>query len=342
MPYRLQATPGGVYVTQCWGDEVIIMNVKTALTLPNTAISRVYIQLKNSSDLLKIADTIVLTRDCVVWASFEGVLFKKYVGSYLEEKGMGLIPFLAVLSVLILGSIMFRSVEERKHEIFILSSIGLNPKHIAALFLAEALIIGFISGGLGYLLGFSGYRIIGIISPLEIKEKVSLEWSLIALLFSSLTSILAALIPALKASTIVTPSYLRKLRVGEEEKPRKEGEPWVIELPIKIKRGEIDFFCIYIERKLKEKREGLVERVEKLEVSKEKRENDYLRRKIIFEYIGGEMKRQLRSFNELVMERRESDIEYKIYLLCVPDRNFEEAVLSTSIFIRRLILEWNA
>lgn len=342
LPYRLQATPGGVYVTQCWGDEVIIMNVKTALTLPNTAISRVYIQPKNSSDLLKMADTIVLTRDYVAWASFEGVLYKKYVGSYLEEKGMGLIPFLAVLSVLILGSIMFRSVEERKHEIFILSSIGLNPTHIVALFLAEALIIGFISGGLGYLLGFSGYRIIGILSPLEIKEKVSLEWSLIALLFSSLTSILAALIPALKASTIVTPSYLRKLRVREEEKPRREGEPWVIELPIKIKRGEIGFFCIYIERKLKEKREGLVERVERLEVLKEKRENDYLRRKIIFEYIGGEMKRQLRSFNELVMERRESDMEYKIYLLCVPDRNFEEAVLSTSMLIRRIILEWNA
>jgi len=342
LPYRLQTTPGGIYVTQCWGDEVVIMNIKTALSLPNTAISRIYIQPINSSDLLKVSDTIVLTRDCVAWVSFEGSLYKKYIGEYLEEKGMALMPFTMILSILILGSMMFRSIEERKHEIFILSSIGLNPTHIAALFFAEALIIGFISGGLGYFFGFSGYRIIGIVGPLEIKEKVSLEWSMIALFFSSLTSVLATLIPALKASTIVTPSYLRKLRVGEEEKPKREGEPWVIELPIKIKRGEIDFFCIYVERKLKEKSEGMVERVEKLEVSKEKRENDYLRRKIFFEYIGGEMKRQLRSFNELIMERRESDIEYKVYLLCVPDRNFEEAVLSTSMFIRRIILEWNA
>ena len=241
LPYRLQATPGGIYVTQCRGDKIVIMNFKTALTLPNTAISRIYIQLKNSSNLLKMGDTIVLARGYTVWVSFKGSLYKKYIGSYLEEKGAGLVPFTMLLSILIIGSIMFRSVEERKHDIFILSSIGLNPTHITALFMAEALIIGLISGGLGYLFGVSGYRIIGTISPLGIKEKVSLEWSLIALLFSLLTSVLAALIPAIKASTIVTPSYLRKLRFREDEKPREEGEPWVIELPIKIRDGGFSF-----------------------------------------------------------------------------------------------------
>jgi len=342
LPYRLQPTPGGIYVTQCRGNEIVIMNFKTALTLPNTAISRIYIELKNSNNLLKMSDTIVLARGYTVWVSFKGSLYKKYIGSYLEEKGVGLVPFIMLLSILLIGSIMFRSVEERKHDIFILSSIGLNPTHITALFMAEALIIGLISGGLGYLFGVSGYRIIGTISPLGVKEKASLEWSLIALLFSSLTSILAALIPAIKASTIVTPSYLRKLRFREEEKPREEGEPWVIELPIKIKRGEIDFFCIYVKRKLSEKREGLVERIENIEVSMEEKENNYVRRKISFEYIGGEMKRQLRTFNKLIIERRASDTYYRVYLLSFPDRNFEEAVLKTSMFIRHLILEWNA
>jgi len=342
LPYRLQPTPGGIYVTRCRGNEIVIMNFKTALTLPNTAISRIYIELKNSSNLLKMSDTIVLARGYTVWVSFKGSLYKKYVGSYLEEKGVGLVPFIMLLSILLIGSIMFRSVEERKRDIFILSSIGLNPTHITALFMAEALIIGLISGGLGYLFGVSGYRIIGTISPLGVKEKVSLEWSLVALLFSSLTSILAALIPAIKASTIVTPSYLRKLRFREEEKPREEGEPWVIELPIKIKRGEIDFFCIYIKRKLSEKREGLVERIENIKVSMEEKENNYVRRKISFEYIGGEMKRQLRTFNKLIIGRRASDTYYRVYLLSFPDRNFEEAVLKTSMFIRHLILEWNA
>lgn len=341
LPYRLQPTPGGIYVTQCWSDEIVIMNFRAALKLPNVGISRVYVQLKNSSNLLKMADTIVLARNCVAWVSFEGQLYKKYIGSYIEKKGLSLIPFVMFLVILIIGSMMFRSVEERKRDIFTLSSVGLNPTHIVSLFLAEALLIGFTAGILGYLLGVSGYRFVSLISPLEVKEKASIEWSLISLFLSLLTSIIATLPPAVKASTIVTPSRLRKLRLIEKERPKREGEPWIIELPAKVKPGEINFFCKYVERKLKELTSSLIERIEKIEFSKEEEQGEYLRRKISFEYVGGETKRQLRSFNEIIIERKTSEDFYRVYLLSFPERNLEETVIKTAALIRRIILEWN-
>jgi hypothetical protein len=67
---------------------------------------------------------------------------------------------------------------------------------------------------------------------------------------------------------------------------------------------------------MREESMGAIERIEKPEISEEKREDNHLRRRIFFEYVGGEMRRQLRSFNELIVERQESDTEYKVYLQC--------------------------
>jgi len=341
LPSRLQATPGGVYLTQCWGDEVIIMSLETALTLPNIGVSRVYVQIGNPEELSGLGDMIALTRGYSVWVSFQGTLYQKYVGTYLEEKGMSLTPFLTFLGVLIIGSTMFRSVDERRRSIFTLSSIGLNPTHIAALFMAESIIIGFISGGLGYLLGVLGYRTIGLISALEVREKVSAEWSLIALSFSTLTAVLATVVPAVKASTVVTPSHLRRWRPEEEEKPREEGEPWTVELPVKIRPREVDFFWAHIERSLRDLAEGSIERVEKIESLEEESANGPVKR-VTFDYFTGETRRQLHTNNELIIERPLTEEYYKARLLSFPDRNFEEAVLKTSALIRRFIFEWNA
>jgi len=341
LPSRLQATPGGIYLTQCWSHEIVITEFETALTLTNVAISRVFVQMKDPEDLMGLADIVALTRDYSVWVSFAGKLYQKYVGTYIEEKGMVITPFLMILGTLIVGSTMFGSVYERRQSIFTLSSIGLNPTHVAALFMAESMTIGFIAGGLGYLLGVSGYRTIGLMSGLAVREKVSAEWSLIALSFSMFTAVLATVIPSLKASTIVTPSHLRRWRPEEKETPGEEGKPWVVELPVKLRPREVDFFCAYVERSLSELLDSLIERVEKVRVFEEKTDGGLVKR-IAFDYVAGEMKRPLRTNNELVIERPETEKHYTARLLSLPDGNFEEAVLKTSTMIRRLILEWNA
>jgi len=101
---------------------------------------------------------IALIYEYRVYISHPRFLTAYYLGEYIEEQGTGLVLPLMVLVMLNIGLSMFANVNERRNEIASLSSIGLNPAHIAALFIAEAMIIGFIGGGLGYLLGASSTR----------------------------------------------------------------------------------------------------------------------------------------------------------------------------------------
>ena len=91
----------------------------------------------------------------------------------MEGEGLPLIiPWaIVVLNVVVT---MLNSLFERRREINILSSVGLNPAEIASIFVAEASIMGFIAGGLGYLLGLSFYRLMPLLGlTLEVQQKVS-------------------------------------------------------------------------------------------------------------------------------------------------------------------------
>jgi ABC-type lipoprotein release transport system permease subunit len=234
-------------------DETIIVTYNTALTLPKVTTSRVTVQLENSEDYSSLAEIIPLTRGYTVYISHPDSLKIQSLGSYLEEKGMGLIPLLILIVMLNITASMMGSVRERRDEIASLSSIGLNPTHIAVLFIIEGLIIGIVGGGLGYLLGVAGYRIASdtLLGTLIVREKVSAEWGIMAVLLSGATSVVATLIPALRASTVVTPSLLRKWRLDDATKPREAGQPWIIDLPLKLKLRELDSFVDFTERRLR-------------------------------------------------------------------------------------------
>ena len=99
----------------------------------------------------------------------------------MEGEGLPLIiPWaIVVLNVVVT---MLNSLFERRREINILSSVGLNPAEIASIFAAEASIMGFIAGGLGYLLGLSFYRLMPLLGlTLEVQQKVSAVRALAAI-----------------------------------------------------------------------------------------------------------------------------------------------------------------
>jgi ABC-type lipoprotein release transport system permease subunit len=233
IPYWIDPDAGP---TPCPGNVVIILLCEKALTLPRVAISRVTVQLENPEDYSPLAQIIALTREYRGYISHPGSLYLQSVRSYVEEKGAGLTPILMLIVMLNIAVSMLGSVRERGDEISSLSSVGLNPTHIATLFIAEAVVIGFVGGGAGYLSGVFGYRVASntLFGALQVREKVSAEWGLVALLVSGCTAILASLIPALRASTIITPSLLRKWTLRQSVKPRDEGQPWMIDLPIKL------------------------------------------------------------------------------------------------------------
>ena len=322
----------------CPEENVIIVTYEEALTLPRVSTSRVVIQLNNTEDYESLARIIALTYDYKTYVSHPGSLTLHSLESYVEMQGvLGVFP-LMVLVMLNIGMSMFAAVNERRNEIATLSSLGLNPMHVAALFVAEALIIGFIGGAFGYLLGISGYRLASLIGGLQVREKVSVEWGIISVLVSGLTAITASLIPALRSSTLVTPSLLRRWRIEEEERPVRirTDKPYVLDLPIKLISREIESFTAFIIKRLQE--DEKVKDVDQVKL--EEASGKEAGRKIRFVYSLPEMERTM---NEIVIQPGEKG--YDLKLVCdtrdAPSQPLE-AIRTTATYVRKIILEWSA
>jgi len=265
----------------------------------------------------------------------------KYVGGYVEEKGIGLVPILIVLVTLNIMASIFASVRERRSEIASLSSIGLNPTHIAALFMAEAMVLGFVGGGLGYLLGLFGYRVAAspLFGTLTVREKVSAEWSLISLLLSGFTAVLASVIPAMKASTIVTPSLLRRWHISADIQPREAGQPWVIDLPVKLRRRELEPFIGFIKKRMMKKTSSTLEYITNIKLTEEETEKGPLI-KLAFRMVFSQ-ERIFWSENILIISKAEGQNYFDAKIICSPVRDLRMPVIKTVSYIRQLIFEWD-
>ena len=320
----------------CPSSYVIILTYEEALTLPKVSTSRVAVQLSNAECYKSLAKIIALTYEYVVYASRPESLTLYYLEEYIEEQGLGLMPLLMSLVMLNIGASMFAAVNERKNEIASLSSVGLNPTHIAALFVAEALIIGFTGGGFGYLLGMSGYRLATFLG-LQVREKVSAEWGLASIFLSELTVVIASLIPALRSSTLVTPSLLRKWRIEESEHPIGADKPWVLDLPIKLMARELEPFTAFIVKQLRGYGQTAVD-----EISLEREPSQKgIVRKIKFAYYLPEKAGWTE--NEIIIQSGEE--EYDLKLICSlrgSPPHPRDTVHMTATFVRKLILQWSA
>ncbi|MCW4021329.1 MAG: hypothetical protein NWF14_08910 [Candidatus Bathyarchaeota archaeon] len=336
IPDYLRDMGGEFELENCQGNDVIIMVYERALTLPGVYLSRVAMQLENVEEYSSLAEIISFSLNSKVYISHPGSLIKQFPGGYTKEEGTSLIPFILTLVILNIAASMLGSMMERKNEISSLSSMGLSPNHIAALFIAEAAVIGFVGSGFGYLLGLAGYRMAGsgLFGELMVQEKVGAEWGLAALLVSILTSVFASLIPALKASTLVTPSLLRKWRLKDEEKTIGKGKSWLTQIPIKIKWGDVDSFIEFLLETL-QKGFGTATniRLEEEETSK-----GPLKR-VRFRYAPPD--RNEWTENEIVVQQAEPNI-FGVELGSVPSENAEEMVYQTGTYVRRIALEWNA
>ena len=249
---------------RCLPEEVVITTCQSASSFSSSMLlSRVNVLMDNSSIILPFARELTITRNFRVWASVGDSLYFYEMGSFAEIGGSGIIIALIVV-LLTVGTTISASVYERRHEIRILSAVGLNPSHITMLFVEQAVIIGLIGGAFGYLLGTSLYRIF-VLFPTDIvvRQKLSLGWSLVALTIGIVVAALGAAVPAIKASIQATPSLLRQWKI--ERKPSSVGEPYVSEIPVKVQRENIDNFVNYVIRRLQEYEEGEPFRIKRIE-----------------------------------------------------------------------------
>ena len=336
-------------IVPCEPSEVAVVNLRTASKLSGIFLSRIDVIAADNVDIIQFARQVALERDYWVWAAAGGKINLLGVMSYLEAKGISVfIPWLiVVLNVVI---VMLNAVYERRRDVAILSSVGLNPTHITSLFGAEALIIGIIGGGLGYLIGLSSYQVMALLPlGIEVRQKITVEWCL-ASLAVSLTAVLVGTFVALKSSVVITPSLLRRWSV--EQKPRNVEGRWDFEIPIRLREEEVESLFNYAKRGVqdyvREFRRVSPSLLEKLTNEGEEKTSDSHVKFVDFRYrFGRDDPIGMFPFR-LVAERKDGEDFYKLriiaeMILSVPLMGESSSLFNTLVtFIRMLVVEWSA
>jgi hypothetical protein len=242
--------------------------------------------------------------------------------------------------ILNVAVVVLTSVHERRREVYILSSIGLDPTHITTLFIAEALIIGVIGSTIGYLFGITLYRAFPFFpAEVVVRQKFSMIWALVAMSLGVAVAVISSVAQARGASTIATPSLLRKWKI--EEKPR-EGEPYVFPMPAKVDKEKLEFFVNYIKKRLQEDFEhGIDFSIEQVKRMDEETQEE-ITTSIAFRYLykAPPPRGTVIANNNLVITRKKGDTTNMVKLVSKGDLENKDARRVANL-IRGLILEWS-
>jgi len=132
---------------------------------------------------------------------------------HFKKFSVGISIIILLIGSLIVFTNMMASVNERKREIGIFRAIGFRKSHVVRIIFLEALIVGFIAGIVGYLLGLGASQVIGpMITGMKGGALVIDPWLAIGAIFlSSLIGILSSAYPAIHASKMDPTTALRAL-----------------------------------------------------------------------------------------------------------------------------------
>jgi len=330
----------------CSSFETVIMHQETARKFPFVAMSRVDVQTLSSDDIIPTARLAVLRWEGTqAFATVGGRVQQLSVGSYYIASGFASAMIPLGLVVLNIATFMISTVYERRREIAIMSSVGLNPFHISAVFVAESVVIGVVAGSLGYLFGLISYRFMTFLPvSLVLKQKVEVGWSILTVCLSIAAAVIGSALPATKASIIVTPSLLRRWKIKIEEKPRVAGEAWVIKMPIQIKEENLEKFFGFMKNVLQTYTHyHMFDTVDNLETIR-KEEVGPTAIRLSFTYSCSE--EGIVTNNDLFSEKSSVASWYDIKLASKTPQGTltgrdEASVRRTASFIRRLVLQYS-
>ena len=132
---------------------------------------------------------------------------------HFKKFSVGISVIVLLIGSLIVFTNMMASVNERKREIGIFRAIGFRKSHVVRIIFLEALIVGFVAGIVGFLLGLGISQVIGpMITGVKGGALVIDPWLAIGAIFlSSLIGILSSAYPAIHASKMDPTTALRAL-----------------------------------------------------------------------------------------------------------------------------------
>ena len=188
-------------------DDTVLVNINHLKTL-DTALQIQQINIKVASEdkvastASKISEQLLLSKNGEKnFTVAYGDEITHPAGSLFDIVS-GMLTLVASISLIVGGigvmNIMLVSVAERTHEIGVRKAVGASNMNIFLQFLFESLILCFIGGIMGLLLGYGLAFLISIITPFS--PFINLEIVLAALYISVIVGTLFGLYPAVKAS----------------------------------------------------------------------------------------------------------------------------------------------
>ena len=328
-----EGEPANFILVPCDPSEIVVAHLSTALRIPFVGIARVDIAVEEGVDAIAFAERLALERGYMAWSSSADGVHLAQLGSYLEGKGLPLVvPWgIVVLNVVVT---MLNSMYERRREIHILSSVGLNPAQIAAIFFAEASIIGVTAGGVGYLAGLSLYKAMAFFRlALEVHQKVSALWSLAAI-GVAMTAVLIGTLAALKSSVVITPSLMRRWRI--EERPTEFTAPWELSIPVRLLPEEVEAFVGFVLQALRAREGDPVRRTSSIRVSTDA---EGALRRVNFVYRATQSTAgNFYTKNILLVERRPDEAEASVRLMSYGEQDWAHI---SGTMVRMLAMQWS-
>jgi hypothetical protein len=201
----------------------------------------VAVRVEDNSELLYLVDRVLQRLEKNIYVGKDGRRQFYASTGKMSLAGLGNLVVPLLISVLILLNTMIGAVYERGREITIFSSLGLAPSHIAALFMAEALVYATLGAILGYLVGQGVAKIIQMagISGLYLNYSSSSAVFVTAIVMLSVLG--STLYPAILAARAAAPSEERSWGV-----PEPKGDEISLELPFSFQRDLVPGVALFL------------------------------------------------------------------------------------------------
>ncbi len=196
-------------------DQVLIVPYRYVIDVGGT-LRCVAIKMAQAADVKSHLDNLMQRIELNIYAGVEG---RTYLCSAVAATGFRgtkelVIPILIAAAIVL--NTMLGSVYERVREIYIYSSLGLAPTHIAFLFIAEAMVYAVVGAVAGYLFG---QMMAKVLVTFNAMQGLNLNYSSVSTVWTTLvimiTVLLSVIYPARKASDIAMPGIERSWSLPE-------------------------------------------------------------------------------------------------------------------------------
>ncbi len=202
-------------------EQVAIVSTKTIFELGG--MPRMLLGYIDSTEAAQLAATTDLI--------FESNGYRWSTQPKLTGTGLGLIAIALVVGAFFVMNTLAASANERKSEIKTLSSLGMAPKQVAGIFVAESSMYGIVGAVLGFVLIQGAARIIGNQAGLE------LNCSSTSAIFSTILVMGACLCGAIYPARLAAKSSSASMQRAGFDAPA-EGDSWQISLPFTVNGEE--------------------------------------------------------------------------------------------------------